>query len=146
MHLAGASIFLVFMYCMYSFFFVEWTVGIALSNSFMYMFYKGNLRWPVRDMAFCDQFFPFKFTNSKFCLPKLKISSSETRNFEFVNLEILSLSTRNFAFVNSKLRVCKLEISSSQIRKFESRNTKFRVWKFEAEKLITKCHVPYGPP
>ena len=34
-----------------------------------------NLPWPVRDMAFRDQFSSFKFSNSKFRVYELEISS-----------------------------------------------------------------------
>ena len=69
----------------------------------------------------------FVFLNWKFRVTKVEMSSSQ-------KLEISSLWTRSFESRNSKFRVSKHE------------NTKFRVWKFEAEKLITKCHIPYGPP
>ena len=53
-----------------------------------------SLRWLVRDILFRDHFLCFEFTNTKFQVYKLEISSLQTRN------------------VNSKFRVCKLEISS----------------------------------
>ena len=102
-----------------------------------------KIRWPVRDMAFRDQFFclkfflcfetrNFEFTKSKFRVYKLEISSLQTQNFDLTNskfrvdkLEISSSQSRNFEFTNSKFRVNKLEILSLQTRNFEFVNSKF---------------------
>ena len=76
------------------------------------------------------------------CFPA---SNLGTRNFSFRQSK-LSFYTQSVSFRNSKFGVCKLEISSFETQNFEFPNAKFRFREFEAGKLITKRHFPYGPP
>ena len=63
----------------------------------------------------------YELVNSKFRVPKLRISRFETQNFEFAN---------------KKFRFSKLKISNLQKKNLY----------LEAEKLITKRHVHNGLP